>query len=98
MTIDGGPSNHVPWFGARKLAKQLAAEVQAARADRTTIQAELEIARKQCEQMRERLERFGAMTVVQLEKRHAEMQVLLAQLEAQLNVERGKAAKEHDAL
>ena len=61
----------IPWFGARKLARKLAAENQELRAQR--------------DEARKQLERFGALSVLQLEARRAELQRETAEQTARIN-------------
>jgi len=64
---DTQPSQHlsVPWFGARKMARKLINEVQNLRAQR-------DAAYKQ-------LEKLGALTILQLEARRAELELEIAE-------------------
>jgi hypothetical protein len=61
----------IPWFGARKLARKLAAEVQ-------EMQAQRDAARKQ-------LERFGGLSVLQLEAQRADLEDKIAEQTARIN-------------
>lgn len=60
MTNTPPPDVSVPWFGARKLARSLLIEVAGLREER--------------DQLRAQLTKFGAMSVVELEAKKAELQ------------------------
>jgi hypothetical protein len=67
----------VPWFGARKMARSLAAELQ-------EVSAERDVARKQ-------LETLGALPILQLEARRVELQREIAAQETRLAQEKSEA-------
>jgi hypothetical protein len=64
------PRLSIPWFGARKIARKLAAEVQDLRA--------------QCDWARKQLERLGAVPVLQLEARRVELEREIAEQSARI--------------
>jgi hypothetical protein len=67
----------VPWFGARKMARSLAAELQEVRAERDAARKELET--------------LGALPILQLEARRVELQREIAAQEARLTQEKSEA-------
>jgi hypothetical protein len=69
----------IPVFGARKMARALLAEVEALQAQR--------------DQAKEQLARLGALSVLQLEARRAELEREIADQEARLQRERTDAAE-----
>lgn len=75
---DQAPLPAVPWFGARKLARALMTEVQELRAQRDEI--------------REQVERLGALTVLQLEARRADLEREIAEQASRVERARSVAA------
>lgn len=78
MNADQTPLQSVPWFGARKIARALMAEVQDLRIQR--------------DEMREQVDRLGVLTVVQLESRRADLAREIAEQASRLERERSEAA------
>ncbi len=68
----------VPWFGARKMARSLAAELQKVRAERDAARKELET--------------LGALPVLELEARRVDLQREIVAQEARLAQEKSEAA------
>ncbi len=80
MTTKADQANRpIPLFGARKMARALLAEVDSLRA--------------QCGQSREQLARLGALSVIQLEAKRADLEREIAEQEARLQRERADAAE-----
>lgn len=69
----------IPFFGARKMARALLTEIEALQA--------------QCDQVKEQLARLGALSVLQLEARRAELEREIADQETRLQRERTDAAE-----
>jgi hypothetical protein len=69
-TTKGDRAQSVPWFGARRIARKLAAEVEELRAERDAA--------------REQIERLGALPVLQLEARRGELKRQIADQEARI--------------
>ena len=69
----------IPLFGARKMARALLSEVDALQAERT--------------QLREQLTRLGALTIVELEGKKADLEREIADQAARLQQERAEAAE-----
>jgi hypothetical protein len=78
MTTDQRSSPAVPWFGARKLARALLTQVETLRA--------------QCAEMRGQLDRYGALTIVELENRRKTLESLIAAQTQRLAQDRAEAA------
>ncbi len=78
MNIASPPPRTIPWFGVRKLARDLAAEVEQLRAER--------------DEMRDRLDRLGALTILQLEARRGELEREIEAQASRLEQERAAAA------
>lgn len=78
MTTDQ-TTGTVPLFGARKMARALLAEVDSLRAE--------------CEQSREQLARLGALTVIELQTKRAELERELADQATRLQREQTDAAE-----
>jgi hypothetical protein len=72
-------SRPIPLFGARKMARELLAEVDSLRA--------------QCDQSRETLARLGALSVLQLEAKRAGLEREIVEQAARLERERADAAE-----
>lgn len=72
-------SRPIPLFGARKMARELLAEVDSLRA--------------QCDQSRETLARLGALPVLQLEAKRADLEREIVEQAARLERERADAVK-----
>lgn len=84
MTADQPPPSSVPWFGVRKMAHALIAEVQELRAQR--------------DEMRGQLETLGILPVLQLETRRASLEREIAEQASRLELERSAAATAVQAL
>jgi len=84
MTADQPPSSSVPWFGARKLARALMAEVQELRAQR--------------DEMRGQLETLGILPILQLQTQRASLEREIAEQASRLEQERSAAATVVQAL
>lgn len=72
-------SRPIPLFGARKMARELLAEVDSLRA--------------QCDQSRQTLARLGALSVLQLEAKRADLEREIVEQAARLERERADAVK-----
>lgn len=83
-TINHSALPSVPWFGARKVARALMSEVQELRTKH--------------DEMREQIDRLGALTVVQLESRRADLEREVAEQALRLERERSEAAAAVQAL
>jgi hypothetical protein len=78
ITADQPLPSSVPWFGARKMARALIAEVQELRAQRDEMQG--------------RFETLGLLSVLQLETHRANLEREIAEQAARLEEERSAAA------
>jgi hypothetical protein len=74
--VDETPS--IPWFGARKVARML--------------QAELRRLRAECDNLRRTLQETGALALVELEERRRELRAVIASEEASLEAVRRAGA------
>lgn len=74
-----GATRAIPLFGARKMARALLGEVDALQAERT--------------QLKEQLARLGALTVIELEGKKADLEREIASQQARLQRERAEAAE-----
>ena len=79
-------SRTIPLFGARKMARALLAEVDSLRTQSDQLKA-------QSDQMREQLSRLGALSVLQLEAKRADLERETAEQAARLQRERADAAE-----
>jgi hypothetical protein len=100
------PFPSVPWFGARKMARKLAAEVQQLRAERDAARNQLDrlatMGRELVDEVKElraqrqmalkQLEILGALPVTQLELRRHELEKQIAEQTQLLNREKSEAA------
>lgn len=96
----------VPWFGARKMARQLMAEIQGLCVQRDALRSQLErvgvmasglvaeikTLRAERETTHQQLETLGALPVLQLEARKIELERLIADQTARFEREREDAA------
>lgn len=92
----------IPWFGARKLVRQLASEVDELRRQRDAARSQLErisdmgrglVAEvKKLRTDRERLETLGTYTVLQLETQRTELEKKIAEQQARLTREKSEGA------
>lgn len=74
----------VPWFGARKLAGQLATELREVQ--------------QQCEAMRGQLERTGGLSLFELDNKRVALELDIAKQRTRLELERAEAATALEAL
>lgn len=79
-----GPELSVPWFGARRKARELAAEVHQLRAERDEA----------CRQ----LETLGALSILQLEAKRLELEKQIADQTIRIDRDRSQAAAALDAV
>lgn len=96
----------IPWFGARKMARKLMAEIQGLCVQRDAMRdqlervgamagglvAEVKTLRAERETTHKQLEALGALPVLQLEARRIELERLIADQAARLERERADAA------
>jgi hypothetical protein len=109
-TVQGDSSSQqrpfIPWFGARKMARKLALEVQELRAERDAAReqlerfgvmgrelvAEVKMLRAQREVALKHFEKIGALPVAQLEFQRLELEREIVEQAARLEREKSEAA------
>ena len=84
MRDDHGNGPRVPWFGARKMARELIGQLQQARRDHDHI--------------RGHLESLGALTIVELEAKRSELEQKVMSISTQIDRDRLAAEAERQAL
>lgn len=82
--IDQNALPSIPWFGARRMARELVNEVQSLRLKNT--------------KMHEQLDKLGAFSIIQLEAQRKDLERLIAEQMSRLEHERSAAMKEILAL
>src|ERR1043166_3735511 len=102
----------IPWFGARKMARRLAAELEELRGQHVTVRdqlhklttmsreliAEVERAREERDIASEQLEALGALSNLQLELRRREVEKEIAEQTVRLETQKSEAAAALDSM
>jgi Domain of unknown function (DUF4041)/T5orf172 domain len=112
---DGQPARarlSIPWFGARKMARRLAAELEELRGQYATVRdqlhklttmsreliAEVERAREERDIASEQLDALGALSNLQLELRRRELEKEIAEQTVRLETQKSEAAAALDSM
>lgn len=88
-----GHTVSVPWFGARRVARELMHKLGDLHAERDNLRSQLSALRTQRDDMQMQLDRLGVLSVVELETRRTDLERELEAQKARLDQERADAKR-----